>query len=236
MAEIIVAIDQSTWSQKEADVLFELAELDLIQGAKHGLEIFTSDASERAFNSLTNLDIKFMADWKFHDIGNTIARASRNIGFSTPDILTFHAFSSPGMIKGAVNAVEPTGMGAAITVLTDISDEDLALMLDLDIKRERLVPALADWATKHGARAIVSSAKELPALMEHRSELVRNAVKIIPGTRLGIAGNRDQKNVVLPGEAVKMGADILVIGSEIWGQENPVEAAMKIKEHLDSYK
>ena len=238
MVEIFVAVDQSAWSNKDSDTLMELVELKLIQGVKFGLEVFTSDAAERASNALANHKVKRMWDWKFHDIGNTVGRACANIAFQRPDIVTVHAgFSSPGMIKAAVEALEPVGgIVAGVTVLTDNTNEDLAEMLDIDIKRSRLVPSLANWATMHGAKAIVSSAKELPMLMEHKSTLVREAFKIIPGIRLGIAGNRDQKNVTLPGEAAQMGADALVIGSEIWGQENPVEAAMKIKEHLDSYK
>lgn len=232
MTDIIVAIDQSTWSSKDSDTLMELAELELIQGAKLGLEMFTSDAYDRALGEIMNLDIKYMADYKLHDIGNTVGKATRNIAFQMPDILTVHAMGSSGMIRAAVDAIGHDGKVAAVTILTDITDEDLSFILDMEARRDKLVPALADWATQNGARAIVASGKELPRLMEHRSEHVREAYKIIPGTRLG-GDHRDQRNVVKPKEAVEMGADALVIGSEIWGADDPVEVAKKINEHLE---
>ena len=237
VTDIIIAIDQKNWDEADARKLELLAELELIWGAKLGLQMWTAfsrtgrSAAWEALDAIFDCGIDWMGDFKFHDIGNTVGGAAANVARfkMDPDIVTVHASGSREMLRRAV-AELPASLVAAVTVLTDISDEEH--LAEYGVPRLPRVLSLAEKAAEERCHAIVCSPREVAHLAQHQLEVVRALYRIVPGTRLG-SEHHDQKNVTTPAEAVKNGANALVIGREIWGAEDPVAAAIKIHEHLE---
>jgi orotidine-5'-phosphate decarboxylase len=130
------------------------------------------------------------------------------------------------MIKSAVEALPGTRV-TAVTLLTSIDQralEILALPNDVD----GLVSSWASMAVSAGSRAIVASPHEVATL---RKALSAGITLITPGIRT-VPANDDQKRVMTPTEAIKAGADLLVIGRPITGAEHTGNAARTIFESL----
>lgn len=166
-------------------------------------------------------------DFKLHDIGNTVAEgvaAIREIGV---DLTTVHAY--PQTMKAAVAG---RGDGAlkllAVTVLTSYDDADLAAagyggsVADLVARR-------AAQAREAGIDGIVCSPQEIATV---RAAIGPDRLIVTPGIRPAGADAGDQKRVMTPGEAVRAGADHLVIGRPITQAADPRAAAMAIAEDI----
>ena len=111
-----------------------------------------------------------------------------------------------------------------VTVLTSIGDRDLKELGVNGIVMDQ-VKRLAALCQEAGLDGVVCSAREISALRI----ICGSEFKLLtPGIRPIWATNDDQKRVVTPGEAIKNGADYLVIGRPIYGANDPVSAAKKI--------
>ena len=118
----------------------------------------------------------------------------------------------------------PRPLLLGVTVLTSIGDHDLKEIGVNDIVMDQ-VKRLAALCQEAGLDGVVCSAKEISAL---RGICGSEFKLLTPGIRPTWAANNDQKRVVTPGEAIKRGADYLVIGRPIYGANDPVSAAKKI--------
>ncbi|CAB4850425.1 unannotated protein [freshwater metagenome] len=166
-------------------------------------------------------------DLKLHDIPNTVAGAARSIAHLSPKYLTVHASGGAAMVRAAVGEL-PDTLVTAVTVLTSLSEDDLAsiglLGPALDAARR-----LAGLAVGAGARAIVCSPQEVAAV---RSEVGSGIVLITPGVRPAGADLGDQSRVATPEQALADGADILVIGRPITAAADVAAAATVIAASL----
>jgi orotidine-5'-phosphate decarboxylase len=132
------------------------------------------------------------------------------------------AAATEGMAEGGGDAVGVL----AVTVLTSLDDADLA---DLGIERtvEEQVAALAGIAASAGVEGVVCAPSEA-ALVE---SLYPELLIVTPGIRLG--GERhDQKRVATPSEALRAGADYIVVGRAVTRAGDPVAAAQGVLESL----
>ncbi|HEY3346686.1 MAG TPA: orotidine-5'-phosphate decarboxylase, partial [Nitrospirota bacterium] len=176
---------------------------------------------------------------KFHDIPNTVAHAARaavRLGVKFFDV---HAHGGSAMMKTASEAaadeaaklgVEPP-ISLAVTVLTSLSAGDLKNDLNISNTPEEQVVSLAKLAYASGMRGVVASPKEVAAI---RRAVGDGLVIVTPGVRPLWAGKDDQQRVSTPAEAVKAGADYLVIGRPILKAGDPAEAAARIVEELEN--
>jgi orotidine-5'-phosphate decarboxylase len=162
-------------------------------------------------------------DVKLHDIPATVAGAARSLAPLAPDYLTVHAAGGSAMVRAAVQALPETRI-AAVTVLTSLSDADLA---DIGLAGPSLdaVRRLAALAVGAGARALVCSPREVAAV---RADLGPDITLITPGVRPAGTGTQDQTRVATPEQALADGADLLVIGRPITGAADPGAAAAAI--------
>lgn len=167
---------------------------------------------------------KVFLDFKFHDIGATVERGVRSVARLGGDFLTVHA--EPDVLKGAV-----AGRGddarlkiLAVTVLTSLTQEALARS-GIAMKLEDLVLKRAEFAAEAGADGVVASAREAAAI---RARFGASLTIVTPGVRPAGAAANDQKRVVTPGEAVRAGADYLVVGRPIVDASDPAGAARAI--------
>lgn len=167
--------------------------------------------------------VQVFLDLKLHDIPATVAGAARAVGRLRPTYLTVHAAGGAAMIRAAADAAPQTTI-AAVTVLTSLSDADLRAVgwegPALDVVRR-----LATMAVEAGAGAVVCSPHEVAAV---RSEVGPDVTLITPGVRPAGSSPQDQARIATPEEAVKAGADLLVIGRPITGASDPGAAAASI--------
>jgi orotidine-5'-phosphate decarboxylase len=221
---IVLALDSARVDRCES--LID-ATNDFVGVYKLGLEFFTANGPAGVVAIRKNFpQIRIFLDLKLHDIPNTVGKSSANLAEIGIEFLTVHASGGPEMIKAAVEALPATRI-TAVTVLTSIDQRALEILaLPNDV--EGLVSSWAGAAVAAGSSAIVASPHEVAIL---RKTLPAGITLITPGIRTATA-NDDQKRVMTPTEAIKSGADLLVIGRPITGAESPGDAARTIFESL----
>lgn len=150
-------------------------------------------------------------DFKFHDIGATVERGAASVAKLGADFLTVHA--EPDVLKGAV-----AGRGGdarlkilGVTVLTNLTQESLSES-GVEMALEDLVLKRAEFCAKSGADGVVASAREAAAI---RARFGPDLLIVTPGVRQFGSGADDQQRIVTPAEAIRNGADFLVVGRPI---------------------
>jgi len=251
---IIVALDVST--REKALELVELLS-PYVGYFKLGLEVLTSIGAPTIVQDLQAAGGKIFFDGKFMDIPNTVAGASAAVTKLGVDMFNVHCFGSLEMMKAARNAADEAAQAMGkkapiilgVTLLTSLNYHDLVLMgiyEDLNIadpreleevKRtriERLVGHQLAWlAQKARLDGVIASPQEIQVI---RSYTQPDFLKVTPGVRPVWAATGDQKRVMTPAEAIKAGANYLVIGRPITQPppeiDGPVEAAKRIAEEI----
>ena len=227
MNPVYVALDTT-----DLDYALGLAERlrGSVGGLKLGLEFFTAHGPEgvRAFQ---DLGLPIFLDLKFHDIPNTVAGAARAAAALGVGIINVHAGGGAAMMKAAGDAarsVNPNTKVIAVTVLTSLSDHDLALVGQTPSAGEQVL-RLAQLTKASGLDGVVCSAHEIAAL---RAALGPDFLLVVPGIRPAGSAVGDQRRVMGPLEAHKAGASILVIGRPIIAAQDPAKAAREIAQSL----
>ncbi len=167
--------------------------------------------------------VKIFLDLKLHDIPVTVAGAARAVARLRPELLTVHAAGGPEVIRAAV-AGAPDTIVAAVTVLTSLNAADLE-RIGMPGPLTDAVRRLSVLAVAAGARGLVCSPQEVAAV---RAEVGPDVVLITPGVRPAGAQSHDQARTATPEEALRAGADLLVIGRPITGAPDPGAAAAAI--------
>jgi orotidine-5'-phosphate decarboxylase len=193
---------------------------------KVGLELFgrTGPAAVRELRSRGH---RVFLDLKLHDIPSTVAGAVRAAGELGVDLLTVHASGGPAMIRAARDAVEGEGPRIlAVTVLTSMDRAELAAVRGIDAEPSETVLRLAGLALEAGAHGVVASPAEVEPL---RARFGSGPLVVTPGIRLPGDDAHDQKRIAGPGEAVRDGSDVLVVGRSVTGAAEPREALERIR-------
>jgi orotidine-5'-phosphate decarboxylase len=161
-------------------------------------------------------------DLKLHDIGNTVAAGVKSVARLGASFLTVHAL--PQVMHAAVGARESGLRILAVTVLTSLSDADLAKAGYAATVRE-LALLRAEQACEIGVDGLVCSPEEVATL---RGAVKNKLVLVTPGIRPAGASAGDQKRIATPADAINAGADYLVVGRPIIGASDPKAAAEAI--------
>lgn len=197
----------------------------LVRWFKIGFELFTREGPAAA-RLVKDAGGNLFLDLKFHDIPNTVQGAVRSALSHGADLLTLHASGGPAMLRAAREAADAAGRENAIlvgvTVLTHLSESEFNGTFGSTRKLEDSVLALARVARDGGMNGVVASAKELPAI---KHAMGRDFVVVTPGIRLPGAGKDDQTRVVTPEQAIRDGADYIVVGRPITGAKDRLAAA-----------
>jgi orotidine-5'-phosphate decarboxylase len=194
-----------------------------VSTVKIGLELYLRYGPAVVATVRGGSGVQVFLDLKLHDIPNTVAGAARAVSKLRPEILTVHAAGGSDMIKAAVEAA-PDTIVAGVTLLTSIGDKDLA-ELGIDGSVSDAVRRMAELAVSAGARGLVCSPQEVAAV---RAEVGQDILLITPGIRPAGATSDDQARVATPEEALKAGADLLVVGRPITRSPDPGAAAAAI--------
>lgn len=192
-------------------------------GFKIGSRLFTTEGP-RVVTDLTGRGDRVFLDLKFHDIPNTVAGAVGSAVALGVRFATVHASGGKAMLAAAARAAEGTATTLlAVTVLTSLDSDDLA-EIGFSGTAADSVLRLAGLAAREGIGGIVCSAQEVSAV---RDRVGGSLVLVTPGVRLPEDAAGDQKRVVTPEEAVRRGADYIVVGRPITKARDPVSAARR---------
>ena len=197
---------------------------DAVQFYKLGLEMFLSGYYFELLAELKLRDKQVFADLKLFDIPATVAAAVRQLARHEIDFCTIHG--NDGMLRAA--AAEKGGMKIlAVTALTSLDQGDLN-DLGFQCDARTLVLSRARRALQSGCDGVVSSGLEVPAL---RAEVDHALITVCPGIR-PIENDDDQQRVVSPAQAIRNGADYLVVGRPIRDAHDPRAAAEAIQREI----
>ena len=197
---------------------------------KVGKELFTA-AGPQVVQDLQRRGFEVFLDLKYHDIPNTVAGACRAAARLGVWMVNVHASGGEAMLRAAREAVEASGhrpMLIAVTILTSLADRDLA-RIGMQGTAAENVERLAGLARECGLDGVVCSAQEAPMLRRANGPQFK---LVTPGIRLADSKADDQSRVVTPPEAVRLGADYLVIGRPITHASDPVAALQSIQQSL----
>ncbi|MCY7389841.1 MAG: orotidine-5'-phosphate decarboxylase [Burkholderiales bacterium] len=197
---------------------------------KVGKELHTA-AGPQMVDALMHRGFDVFLDLKFHDIPNTVASACRVAASQGVWMLNVHASGGSRMMLAACEAVDfasarPLLIG--VTVLTSLSDAELPEIGLVGSTADNVL-RLAALTKACGLDGVVCSAQEAPSL----KVALGGAFQLVtPGIRLEGDSKGDQQRVVTPLDAIKMGADYLVIGRSISHASNPVATLQDINQQL----
>jgi orotidine-5'-phosphate decarboxylase len=195
---------------------------------KVGPELFLS-AGSKIIEEINKKHGKVFLDLKFHDIPNTVSKAA--IIATKLGVHMFNVHTSGGleMMKKCKNSVadlclrenveRPKILG--VTVLTSISKEILNAEVGIPHSVKTHVKHLASLAQKAGLDGVIASAREASMIRELCG---KGFLIVTPGIRPSWTPPDDQKRTMTPKEAIKEGADYLVIGRGVLQHEDPLKA------------
>lgn len=206
---IFVAVD--TNNHKRASEIIN-ATKNYIYGAKFGLEFFCSKGGREAVKKFKNKNVKIFLDLKLKDIPNTVYKSIKSLKDISPDYLTIHASGGLEMMKAAKKAQSETNKKMkilAVTILTSLTNKDLKQM-GSNTPIQMQVQKLAQTARLAKIHGIVCSAHEIKRV----KNVSKNFEIVVPGIRISNKV-QDQKRVMSPKQALKLGATHIVIGRDI---------------------
>lgn len=198
---------------------------------KVGKELFVA-AGPDVVARLQERGFEVFLDLKFHDIPNTVAGACRAAARLGVWMMNVHASGGEAMLRAAREAVAGLArppLLIAVTILTSLSEEDLARVGYAGTMPEN-VERLARLARVCGLDGVVCSAREAALLRKATGE---DFLLVTPGIRLAGDSAHDQSRVVTPEEAVRLGANYLVVGRSITGARDPAAVLESIRACLD---
>jgi orotidine-5'-phosphate decarboxylase len=199
-----------------------------VSTVKIGLELYLRYGPEAVASIRGASAVDVFLDLKLHDIPATVAAAVSAVARLRPALLTVHAAAGPAALRAAAQAAPPGTTIVGVTVLTSLSDADLA-RLGVAGSVSDAARRLAALAVAAGARGLVCSPREVAAV---RAEVGPGILLVTPGVRPAGADRNDQARVATPEEAAAAGADLLVIGRPITGAADPGAAAAAIAASL----
>jgi orotidine-5'-phosphate decarboxylase len=218
---LIVALDVPTVSAaKELVTVLD----DSVVFYKVGLELFMSGEAFELVNWLREHDKKVFVDLKFFDVPATVGRAVSQLNGLGITFATIHG--NDAIMQAAAASAEDVDI-LAVTVLTSLDRGDLSdLGFDCDVSE--LVVSRARRAVAHGCAGVVASGQEAALL---RRELGNTLLVVVPGIR-PVDNQDDQKRTVSAEQALRDGADYLVVGRPIRDANDPKAAAEQIQEEI----
>jgi orotidine-5'-phosphate decarboxylase len=206
---------------------------------KINIHLFTAEGPE-AVRKIGALGPGIFLDLKYHDIPNTVSGAiSAAAELPKVRLLDLHATGSEAMMRAGAETLAQKVVQSdrpkllAITILTSLNQGDLRRVGIGGTPGSRAI-SLARLAKRCGLDGVVASPKEVRQI---RRACGRDFLIVAPGIRPAQAGVRrmdDQARIATPTEAIRAGADYLVVGRPITAAADPAAAARAIAEEIAS--
>ncbi|MFH1189159.1 MAG: orotidine-5'-phosphate decarboxylase [Candidatus Omnitrophota bacterium] len=230
--KLIVALDVDT--AEKALSLVEALKSD-VRYFKVGLELFSS-CGPSIVRDIGRAGCRVFLDLKYHDIPNTVSKSASSVTVPGVFMLNVHALGGHDMMKKAAEAVRQAADRSkidrpkviAVTILTSM-DEMALKKAGISDTMDAEVLKLAGLAKEAGLDGVVASPLEAKRL---REAFGGDFLIVVPGIRPEWAASGDQKRFATPLEAVKAGADYIVVGRPITEARDRKEAARRILEEM----
>lgn len=220
---IIVALDVES-----ADEALSLADRlgTAVDFYKVGMELYAAAGME-VVSELIGRGKQVFLDMKFYDIGETVKRATAQVARRGVRFLTVHG--SATVMRAAVEGRGSTSLELlGVTVLTSFDEADLA-DLGYGCKVDDLVALRVRKAIEAGMNGLVCSPLEVGRVRDIAGP---DAILVTPGVRSAGSSAGDQKRVATPADAIRNGADYLVIGRQITRSPDPSSEAARILDEI----
>jgi orotidine-5'-phosphate decarboxylase len=238
-SSLIVALDFDSLSSA---VKFAKQIADVVGMFKIGSQLFTA-AGPAAVREIAALGPGIFLDLKFHDIPNTVAGSVLSCAaMPGVQLLNVHALGGNAMLHAAAQAISAgQAMGSdrprllAVTILTSMDQKAMRSVGIGGAPKARVVK-LAQLAKKAGVDGVVASAEEARAI---RKACGRDFLIVTPGVRPKVkdpAARDDQARTATPAEAIRAGADFLVVGRPILTASDPRAAVQTIVDEIAAAK
>ncbi len=219
--DVIIACD---FSSKEQVFAF----LDKFEGRKPfvkiGMELFYAEGPE-IVREIKKRGHKIFLDLKLHDIPNTVKKSMNVLSRLDVDMTNLHAAGTISMMEAALEGLtREDGTRPLLIAVTQLTSTDQQRMEDdLLIKEpiDKVVMHYASNAAKAGLDGVVCSPLEAEKVHETCG---KNFLTVTPGVRFADGDIGDQKRVMTPAEAKRIGSDYIVVGRPITAAEDPVAA------------
>lgn len=231
---LVLALDVENF--EKADELVDKLS-DYVGVFKVGSQLFTAEGA-KVVNMINERGGKVFLDLKFHDIPNTVARAAEVATKLGVYIFDVHTSGGYEMMRAATEASKKISLALGsrkplilgVTLLTSINQEILEKDLGIKRKLEEQVVHLAKLAKIAGLDGVVASPREIKGIRKACGE---DFIILTPGIRPTGKSSDDQKRIMTPREAIKLGANFLVIGRPIRDAFSSVEAAKEILKEME---
>lgn len=229
--DVIIACD---FADKETALSF----LDKFEGRKPfvkiGMELFYAEGPQ-IVREIKARGHKIFLDLKLHDIPNTVKKSMAVLSRLDVDMCNLHAAGTSRMMEAAVEGLtRPDGTRPLLIAVTQLTSTDQeAMERDLLIKEpiDKVVMHYAETAKNAGLDGVVCSPLEAQKVHEVCGE---KFLTVTPGVRFADGDIGDQKRVMTPEQAKKIGSDYIVVGRPITAAPDPVAAYERcIKEFVD---
>jgi len=232
---LVLALDVDN-DQEALGIVSELKES--VGMFKVGHQLFTAYGPD-IVRRIIGMGGRVFLDLKYHDIPNTVAKASSEAVKLGVSIVNVHALGGLDMMKASAESVRETALRfglpspivLAVTILTSMDEKNLRKELKITRSLQREVSHLARLAQRAGMHGVVASPQEIKML---RRAVRGQFVILTPGVRPDWAGKDDQKRTMTPGEAVAAGADYIVVGRPVLKAADRHAAVGKILEEIQS--
>ena len=205
-----------------------MAFLDRFSGRKPfvkiGMELFYAEGPQMV-REIRKRGHRIFLDLKLHDIPNTVRKAMSVLRDLDVDITNLHAAGTVAMMEAALEGLtRPDGSRPLLIAVTQLTSTDQAAMeRDLWIEKplDQVVMHYAENARKAGLDGVVCSPLEAEKV---HAACGRDFLTVTPGIRFADAAADDQKRIMTPAEAKRIGSDYIVVGRPITAAADPVEA------------
>lgn len=191
---------------------------------KIGMELFYAEGPE-IVREIKARGHKIFLDLKLHDIPNTVKKSMAVLSKLDVDMTNLHAAGTISMMEAALEGLtRPDGTRPLLIAVTQLTSTDQERMEnDLLIKEpiDKVVMHYASNAAKAGLDGVVCSPLEAEKV---HNTCGKNFITVTPGVRFADGDKGDQKRVMTPAEAKKIGSDYIVVGRPITSAEDPVAA------------
>ena len=233
-ARLIVALDVD--NAERALELFEMLR-DVVGMFKIGMQLFTAAGPDIVRRIVAGGGRVFL-DLKYHDIPNTVAMAAIEATRLGVSIFNIHAAGGREMMRRTAEAIAEAALredivrpkALAVTLLTSVDQETLR-QIGIDDGPQSVVSRLALLAKESGLDGVVASAQEIKIIRE----TIRKSDFLIvtPGIRETGDLAHDQRRVMTVAEAIRAGADHVVVGRPILSAKDPVATAARIVAEIE---
>lgn len=210
--------------------------IEVVPWVKIGFQAFSTLGTE-AFPWLSARGHKVFLDLKFHDIPNTVARDVGTMTKHGANMINMHASGGLEMMQTARNSADDAAYKAniprpillGVTLLTSIDETGFQQNFGSERQLTDQVVYLAQLAQAAGLDGVVASPLEIESI---RKACGDNFLIVTPGIRPEWAETGDQRRITTPAEAIRRGADYIVVGRPIIEAEDPLEAAEMILDEM----